>query len=133
MTASNLRYNPVELFAILIFGSDLGARFDSKMQHSAVLGLNRAQLLAISRPEIWREEVQQSAVLVELAKWSDSGTNSTRTALCWTSDYEQISGLEIAKSCALFRPKTALCCIFESNRAPRSLPKIRIANNSTGL
>ena len=35
VTASNSRYNPVELFAILIFGSDLGARFDSKLQHSA--------------------------------------------------------------------------------------------------
>ena len=59
--------------------------------------------------------------------------NSTRTALCWTSDYEQICGLEIAESCALLRPKTALCCSFESNRAPRSLPKIRIAYSSTGL
>ena len=31
------------------------------------------------------------------------------------------------------QPKTALCCSFESNRAPRSLLKIRIAIRSTEL
>ena len=40
--------------------------------------------------------------------------NSTRTALCWTPN-EQICGQEIAESCALFRPKTALCCSFEQS------------------
>ena len=52
VTASNSRHNPVERIAILIFGSDLGARFDSKLQHSAVLGPNTALLWANSRPEI---------------------------------------------------------------------------------
>ena len=50
--ASNSRHNPVELQAILIFGSDLGARFDSKLEDFAVSGRNGAQLSAISRPEI---------------------------------------------------------------------------------
>ena len=50
--ATNSGHNPVELFAILKFGSDSGARFDSKLQHSPVSSLNRAQLSAISRREI---------------------------------------------------------------------------------
>ena len=52
VTASSSRHNPVERIAILIFGSDLGARFDSKLQHGAVLGPNTALLWADSRPEI---------------------------------------------------------------------------------
>ena len=50
VTASNSGYNPVELEAILIFGSDLGARFGSKLEDFAVFGRNGAQLSAISRP-----------------------------------------------------------------------------------
>ena len=60
--ASNSRHNPVERIAILNFGSDLGARFDSKLQHSAVSGPNTAQFSANSRPEIWREELDESAI-----------------------------------------------------------------------
>ena len=52
VTASNSRHNPVERIAILIFGSDLGARFDSKLEDFAVLGPNTALLWANSRPEI---------------------------------------------------------------------------------
>ena len=134
VTASNSRYNPVELQAILIFGSDLGARFDSKLEDFAVLGRNGAQLSAISRPQICSQsKVEQSAVLVELVPLSLHFANSTRTALCSTFDCEQICGLEIAESCAPLRPKTAKSSSFESNRAPRSLPKIRIACSSTGL
>ena len=53
VTASSSRHNPVERIAILIFGSDLGARFDSKLQHIAVLGPNTALLWANS-PTGWR-------------------------------------------------------------------------------
>ena len=37
----NSRYNPVELQAILIFGSDLEARCNSKLEDFAVLGATK--------------------------------------------------------------------------------------------
>ena len=56
-----------------------------------------------------------------------------QTALCSSSDYEQISGLEIAESSAVFGPEIGLRCIFESNWPTRSLPRFKIAILSTGL
>ena len=66
VTASNSRHNPVERIAILIFGSDLGARLDSKLEHGAVLGPNTALLSANSRPEISEEGTRTECSLVEM-------------------------------------------------------------------
>ena len=131
VTASNSRHNPVELFAILIFGSDLGARFDSKLQHSAVLVRTQHCSGRILDPKSVRNRKSN-----RVQSWSSwfrcRSTLPTRPGLHSVGlPNEQILGLESAQSSAVFGPKTALCCSFESNRAPRSLPKIRIANSST--
>ena len=130
MTASNSRHNPVELFAILSFRSDFGARFDSTLQYwvrtqhcsGRILGPKSVRNRNSNRVQSGGDAAFRYAPL----------RISTRLHSVRVPP-SQISGLEFAQSSAVFGPKTALYCSFESNRAPKSLLKDRIANSSTGL
>ena len=129
---SNSGHNSVEQIAILKFGSDHGARFNSKLEDFAVSGRNGAQLSAISRPKSVHNGTRTEC--------SPGQVGSAVAPLCQLDQdctlfefLSQISGLEIAESCAPLRSETAKSSSFESNRAPWLLPNFRIAIRSTGL
>ena len=53
---------------------------------------------------------------VELQSGAEAEPPQPRVALCWKSDYEQISGRDFARSSAPVRVETALCCFIEPTR-----------------
>ena len=131
VTASNSRHNPVELFANLILRSDLGARFDSKMQHSAVLGPNTALLWADSRPEICSLGSPTECSPGRFGK--EERQRNQLDQDCTLLDFRLTDfGPRIRPEQCCVRIQNCTMLLFESNRALRLLLRIRFANAQQG-